>query len=199
MVYVFFCVNGDLGQLRDYPSPTTREGWVPTSRDLAADVSRLEETLADYPGAVVVAGNSWPIYYDLKHLRDACGELGPRIVNAVNTFGGTREEAVLDFMENRADSFVILASSEFEFSDVTSSRRVDINPKVGFDKIARRDLVEQLREFGAFATRPVSDDEMLQATVSGHALRRAKRFILPMRARSDMRFQRKLRSLVGLN
>ncbi|SDC46682.1 hypothetical protein [Paraburkholderia lycopersici] len=197
MVYVFFCMNGELGPLRDYPSPTTREGCVPAKRHLAVDVSQLAETLAGYPGAVVVIGNSWPLYYDVKRMREACGELGMRIVNAVNTFGGTREQAVLDFMENRTESFVILASAEFEFSDLTSSRRVNVNPEAGIDEAVRRVLVKQLREFGALATRPVSDDEMLRATVAGHALRRAKRFISQMRARNDMQFQRRLRSLVG--
>jgi hypothetical protein len=100
-------------------------------------------------------------------------------------------------MENRTESFVILASSEFEFSDLTSSRRVNINSEVGFDEAARRALAKQLREFGELATRPLSYDEMLRATVGTYALRRARRFISPMRARNDMQFQRRLRSLVG--
>ncbi|MCG5077521.1 hypothetical protein [Paraburkholderia tagetis] len=199
MVYVFFCMNGELGPLRDYPSPTTREGWVPIARHLAVDISHLAKTLADYPGAVVVIGNGWPLYYDLKCIREVCGELGTRIVNAVNTFGGAREEAVLDFMENRTESFVILASSEFEFSDLTASRRVNINPEVGFDEAARRALAKQLHEFGELATCPLSDDEALRATVGAYALRRARRFISPMRARDDMQFQLRLRSLAGQN
>lgn len=199
MVYVFFCVSGALGPLRDYPSPTTREGWVPAARHLAVDISHLAETLVDYPGAVVVVGNGWPLYYDLKCIREVCGELGTRVVNALNTFGGTREQAVLDFMENRIESFVILASSEFEFSDITASQCVNINSEVGFDEAARRVLAKRLREFGEHATRPLSDDDMLRATVGTYALRRARRFISPMRARDDVQFQRRLRSLVGNN
>jgi hypothetical protein len=199
VIYVFFCMSGELGPLRDYPSPTTREGWVPTARQLAVDISHLADALADYPGAVVVVGNGWPLYYDLKCIREVCGELGTRIVNALNTFGGTREQAVLDFMENRIESFVILASSEFEFSDLTSSRRVNTNPEVGLDEASRRALVKELHEFGEHATRPLSDDDMLRATVGTYALRRARRFISPMRARDDTQFQRRLRSLVGEN
>ncbi|MEX3967219.1 hypothetical protein AB4Y42_34175 [Paraburkholderia sp. EG286B] len=199
MVYVFFCVSGAIGPLNlDFSLPK-REGAMANMRRLESDVLLLAETLLNYSGVVIVVGNAWPFHYSLDSLRQAFATLGQRVVNFVNTLSDTQEEAILDFMKNRSDSFVILASSEFEFSDITSSRRVSINPEVGFDEAARRALAKQLQEFGELATRPLSDDEMLRATVGAYALRRARQLISPMRARNDRQFQRRLRSLVGEN
>jgi hypothetical protein len=197
VVYVFFCVGGVHGALLDKPSPMTRDEWVPTARSLTADISKLAETLGEYPGAVVVVGNAWPLYYDLSCIREVCGELGRRVVNVVSTLGHTLEEAVLDFMESRSEQFVILSSTEFEFSDLTAAQRVNIDTNIGFDEMARIALVKQLQEFGQEGKRSLTEDDLLRAIIGGHALRRARRLISQIRAAEDLLFQRTLRSLVG--
>ncbi|APA84081.2 hypothetical protein BJG93_00675 [Paraburkholderia sprentiae WSM5005] len=125
MVYIFFCVSGALGPLNLNTTVPHRHGAKASVRPLDRDVALLTKTLRAYPGTVVVAGNSWPFYYDLESMRQAFSELGPRVVNAVNTLADKQEEAVLDFMSNRTEPFVVLASPEFEFSgaDQIAARR----------------------------------------------------------------------------
>lgn len=197
MVYIFFCVSGALGPLNVNITVPHRHGVKASVRPLDRDVALLTRTLCAYPGAVVVAGNSWPFYYDLESIRQAFSELGPRVVNAVKTLADKQEEAVLDFMSNRTEPFVVLASPEFEFSDLTKSRRVDVDTRFGFDEAARSALLAQLRDIEEPAIRPLSYDDMLRATVTGHVLRRAKQMLSRMHAREDTLFQTSLRALVG--
>lgn len=197
MVYVFFCVSGALGPLNLNFTVPKRNGAMANLRPLVADVSLLTEVLRDYPGAVIIAGNAWPFHYSLDSLRHAFSALGQRVVNFVSTLSDTQEEAIFDFMSNRAEPYVILASRESEFSELTDSRRVDVDMERGFDQAARAALLAQLRAIGEPAIRALSYDDMLRATVSGHALRRAKRMLSRMHAREDIQFQYRLRTIVG--
>jgi hypothetical protein len=197
MVYVFFCVSGALGPLNLNITVPHRHGAKESVRRLDRDIARLTRTLRAYPGAVMVAGNGWPFYYDLESIRLAFEELGPRVINGVKTLADKQEQAVLDFMSNRSEPFVVLASPEFEFSDLTQSRRIDIDTVSGFDEDAHSTLTTRLREIGEPAIRPLSYDDMLRATVSGHALRRAKRMLSRVHANEDVQFQRSLRAILG--
>ncbi|MGF6635369.1 hypothetical protein [Paraburkholderia sp. MM6662-R1] len=197
MVYVFFCVSGALGPLNLNFTVPQRHGRTAKMRRLEVDVSHLTEFLRDFPGVVVVAGNAWPFHHSLDSLRQAFAALGQRIVNFVSTLSDRQEEGIFDFMSNRSEAFVILASKESEFSELTDSQRVDIDIERGFDHAARSALLAQLREIGEPAIRPLSYDDMLRATVSGHALRRAKRMLSRMHASEDVQFQRSLRTIVG--
>jgi len=71
--------------------------------------------LGGFPGAAVVVGNDWPFYYDIRFLQRACREFGWRVVNAIKTLGGVKEDAVLDFMSTHPEPFVVVASLDFEF------------------------------------------------------------------------------------
>jgi hypothetical protein len=197
MVYVFFCVSGALGTLNLNLSVSKRHGDEAGVRLLDRDVALLTKTLRAFAGVVVVAGNSWPFYYDLESIRQAFSELGARVVNVVKTLADKQEEAVLDFMSNRSEPFIALASSEFEFSALTEPRRVDIDTRIGFDEAACSALLAQLRAIGEPAIRPLSYDEMLRATVSGHDLRRAKRMFSRMHASEDVQLQERLRGIIG--
>ena len=197
MVYVFFCVSGALGPLNLNFSVPKRHSETAVMRRLEPDILLLTETLRDYPGAVVVAGNAWPFHYSLDSLRDAFSTLGRRVANFVSTLADRQEEAIFDFMSDRTEPYVVLASTEAEFSKLTDSRRVDIDIERGFDQDARSALLAQLRAIGEPAIRPLSYDDMLRATVSGHALRRAKRTFSRMHAGEDIRFQNRLRTIVG--
>ncbi|MFM0091778.1 hypothetical protein PQR46_33315 [Paraburkholderia sediminicola] len=197
MVLVFFCVSGVLGSMRKHPSLTTREGEPKASRSLGADMALLAEALAAHPGAVVVIGNDWPFYYDISTLRAACGESGRHIVNVVRTLGDTKELALLDFMSSRAEPFVVIASPDFEFTELTASRRIDVNRQHGFDDEAHARLIEHLHTLGEHASNPLSDDDMLRATVGSRDLRRAQKYISPIRAGNDAAFQSSLRLLIA--
>ncbi|MGF6370881.1 hypothetical protein OKW40_003631 [Paraburkholderia sp. RAU6.4a] len=197
MVYVFFCVSGALGPLNLNICVSKSQGTMANLRQLDRDVALLTKTLRAYPGAVIVAGNSWPFYYDFESIRQAFSELGSRVVNAVKTLADRQEEAVLGFMSNRAEPFVVLASPEFEFSNLTESRRVDVDTRFGFDEAARSALLAQMRDVGEPAIRPLSYDDMLRATVSGLALRRTKRMLSRLHASEDVQFQQSLRSILG--
>jgi hypothetical protein len=197
MVYVFFCVNGALGPLHLNLAVPELHGAKATIRPLDRDVALLTKTLRAYPGAVVVAGNSWPFYYDLESIRQAFSELGSRVVNAVKTLSDKQEEAVLDFMSNRSEPFVVLASPEFDFTGLTELQQVDINVERGFDHAASSTLAANLKAIGEPATRPLSYDDMLRATVTGRALGRAKRMFSLVNAGEDVWFQQSLRAIVG--
>ncbi|MFL9964653.1 hypothetical protein PQR02_27025 [Paraburkholderia sediminicola] len=196
MVYIFFCVSGVLGPMNRHPSLTTRENSPESCCSLERDVQLLGEALSAYPGAVIVVGNDWPLYYDLKTLRQADSGFGRRVLNVLNTIGSTKEQAVFDFMANRNEPFVILASQDFEFSHRTGSSRIDVDHERGFDDTARAALESHLRGFGAPATDALSDDDILRATVATAALRTARNFKFPLRANQDAAFQRRLAEML---
>lgn len=197
MVYVFFCVNGTLSTLNLNFSVPKRSGATAQMRPLEVDVSLVTETLRAYPGAVLVPGNSWPFHYSLDSLQDAFSALGHRVVNFVSTLADKQEEAIFDFMLNRSEPYIILASDEAEFSRRTAMRRVHVDIEFGFNKSTQSTLVAHLRAIGEPALQPLSYDDMLRATVSGHALRRAHRLRSRMHASEDVDFQRSLRSILG--
>jgi hypothetical protein len=196
MVFVFFCVGGVLPPMCRHPSLTTREGVPEATRVLEADALLLARTLAPYPGAVIVVANDWPFYYDLEGLRSS-REFGRCIVNVVRTLGSTKESAVLNFMSARAEPFIVIASPDFEFTELTDSRRIDIDLEQGFDEEARVCLLEHLNTLGEHASNSLSEDDMLRATVGSRDMRRARKYLSSIRASGDVAFQRKLRSLIG--
>ena len=196
MVFVFFCVGGVLPPMCRHPSLTMREGASEATRGLEADARLLARTLAPYPGVVIVVANDWPFYYDLDELRSSL-EFGRRIVNVVRTLGSTKEAGVLDFMSGRAEPFIVIESPDFEFTELTDSSRIDVDPKQGFDKKARARLLEHLSTLGDHASNPISEEDMLRATVGSRDLRRAQKYIAPIRAGEDVSFQRKLRFLIA--
>lgn len=196
MVFVFFCVSGVLGSMSRHPALTTYENAPEATRSLERDVLLLGRTLSAYPGTVIVVGNDWPLYYDLRNLREAGHGFGRRVVNVLNTVGGTKEQSVLDFLANRDDPFVILASRDFEFTHRTASSRIDVDQERGFDEITRAALEVHLRGFGTRATTPLSDDDILRATVATVALRKARNFGSPLRAHQDVAFQRRLAQML---
>lgn len=197
VVYVFFCVSGALGTLNLNFSVPKHHDEMANMRPLEPDVVLLSETLRDYPGVVIVAGNAWPFHHSLDSLREAFSPLGQRVVNVVSTLSDRQEEAILDFMANRSEPHVILASRASEFTELTVSRRVDIDNKLGIDEFARSALMARLAAIGEPATRPLSCDDMLRATVTCHALRRATRLLSRMHASEDVQFQQSLRAIVG--
>ncbi|MGF6634157.1 hypothetical protein OKW38_002841 [Paraburkholderia sp. MM5496-R1] len=166
-------------------------------RSLEPDVLLLTETVRDYPGVVIVAGNAWPFHYSLDSLRQAFSILGRRVTNFVSTLADRQEEAIFDFMKDRAEPYVVIASKETEFSEPTDFQRVDFDMQLGFNESAQSALVSHLRAIGEPAIRELSYDDMLRATVSGHALRRARRMFSLMHAREDTLFQQSLHALVG--
>ncbi|MGF6507673.1 hypothetical protein [Paraburkholderia sp. 32] len=196
MVYVFFCVSGALGPLNLNFMVPTRHGEAANMRRLESDVSLLTETLRVYPGAVIVVGNAWPFHYSLDSLRQSFSVLGQRVVNVVSTLSDRQEESILDFMANRSEPHVILASRESGFTRLTESRRIDIDDELGIDEFTRSILMARLGSIGEPATRPLSYDDMLRASASGHALRRARRLLSRMHASEDVEFQRSLRSIL---
>lgn len=197
MVFIFFCVSGVLGPMRHHPSLTTREGEPKAIRPLDVDTTLIADALDAYPGAAVVIANDWPFYYDLEGLRGAGGEFERLIVNVVRTLGGTKQEAVLDFMTGRTEPFIVIASQDFEFTEKTASVRIDIDHKNGFDDAARVSLLQHLRALGEPAQKPLSEDDVLRASVSGRDLRRAQKLFLPLCASNDAAFQRELRLLIA--
>lgn len=197
MVFVFFCISGVWGPMRRHPSVTTRETEPEAVRSLEADTILMAKTLRAYPGAVVVVGNDWPFYYDLASLRSASNPFGGRIINVVRTLGGTKEAAVLGFMSGRTEPFVVVASKDFEFTDLTNGQRIDVGLEQGFNEQARASLLKHLSQLGTQATNPLSEDDVLRATVDSRDLRRAHKYLPLLRASGDAEFQRKLRSLIG--
>ncbi|WP_076882795.1 hypothetical protein [Burkholderia pseudomallei] len=181
MVFVFFCVSGVLGPMRRHPSMTTREGEPQAIRSLDADVLRMGSSLSSYPGAVIVVGNDWPFYYDVELIRRACSEFGLPVVNVVKTFGGTKENAVVDFMSGRPEPFVVVASQDFEFSENTASQRISVDCQDGFDEAASGSLSEHLRALGEHSLGPLSDDDMRRATVVRYATREVREYISNIR------------------
>jgi hypothetical protein len=166
MVLLFFCVSGVLGEIRRHPSVTTRDEGPDAIRPLEADARLLAQTIEPFAGTVVVIGNDWPFIYDLDFLKQACVPLGRRVVGSVMALGGgTKESAVLTYMEMRPDPFIIVASPDFEFTESTAARRVDVNPKTGFDDESADRVRILLRECGSAATEAPSNDDVLRARV----------------------------------
>lgn len=162
MVLLFFCVSGVLGAMRQHPSITTRDHEPVSTRSLEADVRLLAQTIEPFPGALVVIANDWPLFYDLKFVRQNCHELGQRIVGAVRMVGDSKESSVLQYMVRRPYRFAVVASKDFEFGEATAPNRIDVNPEVGFDLHVSAQLHILLSECGEDATRPVSDDDVLR-------------------------------------
>lgn len=197
MVFVFFCVSGTLGPMRRHPSLTTREDEPEAIRSLESDALLLAKTLSAYPGAVVVIANDWPFYYDRENVRLACLEFGCRVVNVVKTLGGSKEAAVLDFMLTRPEPFVVVVSPDFEFTQLTASRRIDVDRERGFDEAACAALSAHLHSLGDHSLSPLSDDDMLRATVSRYATRRVRNYISNIRTGEDFESQRNLHLLAS--
>ncbi|MFY4696468.1 hypothetical protein [Burkholderia glumae] len=162
MVLLFFCVSGVLGAIRRHPSITTRDNEPASSRAMESDAQLLAQTIEPFPGALVVIANDWPLVYNLKYLQQHCPAFGERIVSSVRMVGDTKESSVLEYMARRPYRFVVVASKDFEFGEATAANRVDVNPAVGFDLRAAGRLHILLNECGEDATRPVTDEDLLQ-------------------------------------
>jgi hypothetical protein len=172
MVLVFFSISGVLGAIDRHPSITTRENEPEATRSLESDARLLAQTIEPFPGALVVIANDWPLLYDQDFLRRECAPFGPRIVNSLKIFGGTKESAILKFMSSRSNDFVVIASSDFEFSEATVRRRINVRVGAGFDEEAADRLRELLEACGEAATRPASTDDVMSATICNPLMRR---------------------------
>lgn len=177
MILLFFCISGVLGKIDRHPSITTRENEPEATRSLESDARLFAQAIAPFPGAVVVIANDWPLVYRLEFLRHECVPFGQRIVNSVRIFGGTKEDAVLAFMASRSEPYAVVASSDFEFSDVTAKNRVPVGLDAGFDDDAVDRLRRILEGYGEEAKRPLSADEALSATINNPMLRRMQKYV----------------------
>ncbi|WP_245841416.1 hypothetical protein [Paraburkholderia ribeironis] len=140
--------------------------------------SRLfAETIDPFPGAVVVVANDWPLIYGLNTLKQECVPFGHRIVNSVKLVGGTKQDAILTYMASRSEPYVVVASSDFEFSEMTAERRVNVDSEAGFDADAANRLREILEGYGEEAKRPLSADEALSAAVNNPMLRHMQKYV----------------------
>jgi hypothetical protein len=160
-------------------------------------MSALAAALERFPGAVLVVGNDWPLLYDIETVRATCSTLGRRIVNGLNVLSDTKEQAVLDFMSTRPEPYLVIASSGFEFSEITSSKRINVEGSTGFDSAAQTVLVSRLQEIGYLALRRVTSAEMLDAMSSSRHLARARQYAAALYAAQDEKFQVALQSLLG--
>lgn len=184
MVLIFFCVSGVIGAIDRHPSITTRENEPEASRSLESDASLFARTIEPFPGALVVIANDWPLLYDLEVLRQECAAFAQRIVNAVRTLGGTKEEAVLGFLSSLPAEYVVVASPDFEFSDVTAARRVNVDSQFGFDAGAADRLRVLLEKAAEAATHPVSADDIMRATAGNPWVRRLQTYLAHSRQRT---------------
>ncbi|HDR9008690.1 TPA: hypothetical protein QDB08_001635 [Burkholderia vietnamiensis] len=183
MVLLFFCVSGVLGAIDRHPSITTRENEPETTRSLEADARLVAQTIEPFPGAFVVVANDWPLLHDLEFLRRECAPLAQRIVNSVRILGGTKEDSILTFMSSRSAEYVVVASSDFEFSDVTADKRVNVGLEAGFDEEAADRLRVLLEECGEAATHPVSADDVMRATAGNPLMHRLQSYLAHRRQR----------------
>ncbi|KGS85533.1 hypothetical protein X947_2653 [Burkholderia pseudomallei MSHR7334] len=177
MVFVFFSISGVLSALDRHPSITTRENEPAATRSLESDAYLFAETIEPFPGALVVIANDWPLLYDLEYLRQECAPFAQRIVNAVKVLGGTKEEAILGFLSSRSAEYVVVTSPDFEFSEVTAARRVNVDSQLGFDAGAANRLRVLLEEAGEAATHAVSTDEVMSATAGNPWVRRLQAYL----------------------
>lgn len=183
MVFVFFSVSGVLGAIDRHPSITTRENEPAATRSLESDVRLFAQTIEPFPGALVVIANDWPLLYDREFLRQECALLGPRIVNSVRILGGTKEESILTFMTSRSEPYIVVTSSDFEFSAETAGRRIDVSVDAGFDEEAADRLYALLEECGEAARMPVSTDDVMTATTGNPWMRRVQSYLAQSRQR----------------
>ncbi|WP_442808839.1 hypothetical protein [Trinickia soli] len=183
MVLLFFCVSGVLGAIDRHPSITTRENEPEATRSLESDARLFAQAIEPFPGALVVIANDWPLLYDLEFLRQEFALFGPRIVNSVKILGGTKEEQLLTFMAARSAPYVVVASSDFEFSEVTAGRRVNVNLEVGFDEEASGRLRELLEEYGEAAQRPALAHDIMTATAGNPWMQRVQSYLAHGRQR----------------
>ncbi|MCW0131861.1 HAD domain-containing protein [Burkholderia pseudomallei] len=177
MVLVFFCVSGVLGAIGRHPSITTRDDEPEATRALESDARMFAQTIEPFPGALVVIANDWPLLYDIKFLRQECAPFGHRIVNSVRVLGGTKEESILAFMTSRSEPYIVVTSSDFEFSEVTAGRRVNVALQAGFDEEAADNLRALLEEYGDAAQRHVSTDDVMRATIGNPWMRRVQSYL----------------------
>ncbi|RQP35005.1 hypothetical protein [Burkholderia ubonensis] len=177
MVLLFFCVSGVLGAIDRHPSITTRENEPEATRSLESDARLFARAIAPFPGVVVVIANDWPLLYDLEFLRHECAPFGQRIVNSVRVLGGTKEDAILTFMSSRSAEYVVVASTDFEFSEEMARRRVNVSLETGFDKQAAERLRRLLEEYGEAAATPVSTDDVMRATTGNPSMRRLQSYL----------------------
>ncbi|WP_200908825.1 hypothetical protein [Burkholderia pseudomallei] len=196
MVIVFFCISGVLGEIRRHPSITTQDTEAVATHSLDADSRLFGETIDPFPGAVVVVANDWPLIYGLNTLKQECVSFGHRIVNSVRLVGGTKEDSILTFMASRTEPYVVVASSDFEFSDVTAENRVTVGLQAGFDDAAADRLRAILEGFGEEATRPLSADEILRATINNRMLRGMQSYVTASQAADDSNSQRSLANML---
>lgn len=183
MILLFFCVSGVLGAIERHPSITTREDEPAATRSLESDARLFAQTIEPFPGALVVIANDWPMLYDLEFLRRECAPFAQRIVNSVRVLGGTKEDAILTFMSSRSAEYVVVASTDFEFSAETARRRIDVSVEAGFDEEAADRLYALLEECGEAARMPVSTDDVMTATTGNPWMRRVQSYLAQSRQR----------------
>ena len=183
MVFVFFSVSGVLGGLCRHPSITTRESEPEATRSLESDARLFAQTIEPFPGALVVIANDWPLLHDLEFLRQECAPFAQRIANSVRIIGGTKEESILKFMTSRSDPYVVVASSDFEFSEETVRRRINVGVDAGFDKGAADRLRVLLEECGEAAQKPVSTEDVMRATAGNPRMQRVQSYLAHCRQR----------------
>ncbi|VBT21813.1 Uncharacterised protein [Burkholderia pseudomallei] len=184
MVLVFFCVSGVLGAIDRHPAITTRENEPAATRSLESDASLFARAIEPFAGALVVIANDWPLFYDLEFLQQECVPFAQRIVNAVKVLGGTKEEAVLGFLSSLSTEYVVVASPDFEFSEVTAARRVNVDSQLGFDADAADRLRVLLEKAGEAATHPVSTDDIMRATAGNPWVQRLQTYLTHSRQRT---------------
>lgn len=177
MVLVFFSISGVMGAVDRHPSITTREHAPAATRSLVPDARLFAQTIEPFPGALVIVANDWPLLYDLEFLRKECAPFGQRIVNSVRVLGGTKEDAILKFMSSRSAEYVVVASADFEFSEETARRRVNVGLDAGFDEQATDRLRMLLEECGEAAQRPVSADDVARATAGNPWMHRVQSYL----------------------
>lgn len=177
MVFVFFSVSGVLGAIDRHPAITTRENEPAATRSLESDARLFAQTIEPFPGALVVIANDWPLLYDLKFLKQECTPFGPRIVNSVRILGGTKEDAIQKFMSSRSAEYIVVASTDFEFSDETGGRRVNVGLQAGFDKRTADRLRTLLEEYGDAARSPASPDDVMKATSGNPWMQRVQSYL----------------------
>lgn len=184
MVLLFFCVSGVLGAIDRHPAITTREDEPAATRSLDADALLFAQTIEPFPGVLVVIANDWPLLYDVEFLRRECAPFAQRIVNSVRILGGTKEEAVLGFLSALSAEYAVVASPDFEFSDVTAARRVNVDSQFGFDAGAADRLRVLLEKAGEAATHPVSTEDIMRASAGNPWVRRLQTYLAHARQRA---------------
>jgi len=183
MVLLFFCVGGVLGAIDRHPAITTRENEPAATRSLESDARLFAQTIEPFPGALVVVANDWPLLYNIELLRRECEPFGKRIVNSVRVLGGTKEDAILAFMSSRSAEYVVVASTDFEFSEETARRRIDVGVDAGFDEEAADRLRVLLEGYGEAARNPATTNDVMRATAGNPWMHRVQSYLAHGRQR----------------